>query len=78
MPRNTLTDLNNLLFEQMERLMDPDLDLEDEIHRAKAMSSVSNSIVANANVQLEAMKLASDSGVEVSVPGNLLESDNDK
>lgn len=45
MPQNKLTDLNNHLFEEMERLMYDDLSEEDmkkEIKRANAITSVSN------------------------------------
>ena len=43
MARNTLGDLNNHLFEQLERLMDDELageQLREEITRAKAVASI--------------------------------------
>ena len=46
--KNTLADLNNHLFEQMERLNDDDLnneELDKEIKRAKAMTDVSSQII---------------------------------
>ncbi|MDI9412755.1 MAG: hypothetical protein QM401_04160 [Bacillota bacterium] len=55
--RNTLTDLNNHLFAQMERLSDEDLkgeELQEEIGRAKAVSSIAKDIVSNANTVLKA------------------------
>lgn len=55
--RNTLTDLNNHLFAQMERLSDEDLkgeDLQEEIGRAKAVSTIAKDIVSNANTVLKA------------------------
>lgn len=56
MPQNKLTDLNNHLFEEMERLMDDDLSEEDikkEIKRANAITSVSNQIISNMRLQTE-------------------------
>lgn len=55
--RNTLTDLNNHLFAQMERLSDEDVTGEkllEEINRAKAVSEIAKTIVTNGNLMLEA------------------------
>lgn len=57
--RNTLGDLNNHLFAELERLGDEELtgeELDKEIRRASAISSVSKNIIANANVILQATK----------------------
>ena len=57
MPRNTLGDLNNHLFAQLERLNEEDLageELEKEIARSKAIVGISNQIINNANVVLKA------------------------
>lgn len=57
--RNTLGDLNNHLFAELERLGDEELtgeELDKEIRRASAISSVSKNIIANANVILQAAK----------------------
>ncbi|MDD7730969.1 MAG: hypothetical protein PT942_01680 [Eubacteriales bacterium] len=57
--RNTLGDLNNHLFAELERLGDEELtgeELDKEIRRAAAISSVSKNIIANANVILQATK----------------------
>ena len=65
--KNTLTDLNNHLFEQIERLNDDELtkeELDMEIKRLKAMSSISNQIIANAKVELEAAKIMIDNGYD--------------
>lgn len=55
--KNKLTDLNNHLFAQLERLGDEDLDsekLKDEIARSKALTAVSSQIVNNARLALDA------------------------
>jgi hypothetical protein len=61
--KNTLGDLNNHLFAQLERLSDEDLNgekLADEINRSKAVTSVASQIIANGSLVLEARKLADD------------------
>lgn len=65
--RNTLTDLNNYLFEAIERINDDDLDndtLEREIHRSEAITKVASVIINNANVQLQAIKHMDEYGYE--------------
>lgn len=57
---NKLTDLNNILFEQIERLNDDDLRgdaLKQQIKRSRAIESVAGMIIANANTVLKAEKL---------------------
>lgn len=61
--RNTLGDLNNHLFEQMERLNDNELageGLQSEITRAKAVCGVATQIVNNGKLILDARKLVDD------------------
>lgn len=58
--KNKMQDLNNHLFEQLERLNDKDLkgdELRTEIERAKAMAEVGGQIVQAAKVTVDAMKL---------------------
>lgn len=58
--KNSLNDLNNHLFEQIERLNDDELtneQLDKEIKRSKAVSDVSKNIVENAKLMLDATKL---------------------
>jgi hypothetical protein len=65
MAKNKMTDLNNHLFSQLERLNDDELkgeQLTEEIARAKAMSNISSQIVNSARLQLEVVKLINDSG----------------
>lgn len=54
---NTMIDLNDHLFAELERLGDEELtgeDLEREINRAKAISEVGRCAIENANVVLRA------------------------
>lgn len=58
-PRNKLIDLNNILFEQLERLNDEDLtpeELDREMQRSKAIMGVGKIIIDNAAIALEAQK----------------------
>ena len=57
MPQNTLGDLNNHLFAQLERLGDEDLKgekLQEEINRAKAISDIATQVIANGALVLKA------------------------
>lgn len=59
--KNKLSDLNNHLFAQLERLTDESLtgdNLKEEIERSRAVSQVSGQILSNASLVLkaEAMK----------------------
>lgn len=63
--KNKLTDLNNHLFMQMERLGDEDLTaegLEKEVARADALVAVSDKIINNAELNLRAAKLIAEHG----------------
>ena len=54
--KNKLVDLNNHLFEELERLNDDELtdaELEKEIKRSKAMAGIASNIVANAQLALD-------------------------
>ena len=58
--KNKLSDLNNYLFAQLERLDDEELtgdELAAEIERSKAMSSIATQIVNGTKVVVDAMKL---------------------
>jgi len=75
--KNTLSDLNNHLFAQLERLGDEKLkseELEKEIERSKAITDVSKSIVSNASLQLDALKLKAEyQGLRQNeIPSNLI------
>lgn len=63
--KNKLTDLNNHLFAELERLGDEDLSEEDlkvEVIRAEAITSIAEQIISNANLALKAHCAAHEMG----------------
>lgn len=61
--RNKLTDLNNILFEQLERLQDDHLtdeQLQKEITRNSAVAETASIIVKNAELALKVIKFKDD------------------
>lgn len=61
--QNTLGDLNNHLFMQLERLNDEDIkgdELQEEINRAKAISDIASKVIANGSLILQAKKVQAD------------------
>jgi hypothetical protein len=61
--KNTLGDLNNHLFAQLERLSDEDVKgdaLAEEIERAKAVTSIANQIISNGSLVLSAQKFQTE------------------
>ncbi|MDF2485664.1 MAG: hypothetical protein K0R46_1832 [Herbinix sp.] len=70
--QNTLGDLNNHLFAQLERLNDEELKgdaLQEEITRAKAINDVASRIIANGSLVLQAKKLQDDRmNADVKIP----------
>lgn len=77
--KNSLTDLNNYLFEQLERLLDDEICSDEEstkreIAKACAITDVANSITNNATVQLNAMRFRAKLGLgKEEMPQMLLE-----
>lgn len=68
MTKNKLSDLNNHLFEQLERLNDEDLSdkaLAAEIKRADAMTDIASTIIDNAELALKAQKYRVKQATEV-------------
>lgn len=68
MTKNKLTDLNDHLFTQMERLSNEalsDEDIDKEVKRAGALVSVADKITNNADLQLKAAKLFAEHGQTV-------------
>lgn len=71
--KNTLSDLNNHMFAQIDRLADEDLDevgLEREIKRTQAMEKIARSIIDNGSLALEAKRFVDDyrTGDAVAIP----------
>ena len=61
--KNTLVDLNDQLFEQLERLNDIDLkgdDLEEEIKRSRSIENVAKQIINNGRLVLDSQKFLDD------------------
>ncbi|MBO7251785.1 MAG: hypothetical protein J6V25_04070 [Oscillospiraceae bacterium] len=57
--KNTLSDLNNYLFETLERLMDDDLDegqMQREITRSQAVTAVAETVIRNGELALKTMQ----------------------
>jgi hypothetical protein len=63
--KNSLVDLNNHLFAQLERLSNEDLKgtaLQDEIKRSSEMTKLGKVVVDNAKLALDAEKFKSEFG----------------
>lgn len=64
--KNTLTDLNNYLFEALERLQDDDLDesgLDRELKRCDATVKVADAIIHNGELALKTMQHMDEYGL---------------
>ena len=63
--KNTLEDLNNYLFESIERITDDDLtdeQLEKEIKRSDAVQKIAKTIIENGHLALSARKHIDEQG----------------
>lgn len=70
--KNKITDLNNHLFAQLERLGDEDLsaeDLQKEISRADAITKVASAVIDSNKTTIDAMKLLDRGGYDISSMG---------
>ena len=73
--RNKLSDLNNYLFAQIERLDDEELagdKLDAEIKRGNAIAGIATQIIANGNLQIKAVAAAKEAGIEIKSPALLM------
>jgi len=65
--KNKLIDLNDHLFEEMERLSKQSLkgdELREEINRAKSVANIAAQIINNANLVLKVQKAITDGLIE--------------
>lgn len=65
--KNKLMDLNNHLFETLERLNDEDLkgdELIAEMERAKAVSGIAQTIINNGELMFKAQKHYNEYGIK--------------
>lgn len=72
--KNKLGDLNNHLFEQLERLNTTDLKgekLREEIDRSKALTSVAHEIILNGKLTLDAIIAIKEKGINNLMPAML-------
>lgn len=63
--KNTLTDLNNYLFETLERLLDDDMteeQMQREIVRSEAVTRVAETVIHNGELALKTMQHMNDMG----------------
>ena len=81
MPRNKISDLNNHLFAQLEKLNDDQLQgdqLNTEVNRARAMSSLASQIINSTKLTLDAIKMANNGEINpVDIPNLLDEKSNE-
>ena len=69
--KTKLTDLHEILFEQLERLNNPDLtgaELDEEIKRGHAISSISAQIIQNGNQAVKALTAKLDIPANETLP----------
>lgn len=72
--QNKLVDLNNHLFEELERLNNEDLTgekLQEERERAKSMASIAQTIINNGELALKAVKHYDEYGKKEEMPSIL-------
>lgn len=73
--KNKLSDLNNILFAQLERLTADDLteeQISQELQRTQAVVQVADRIVDTAQLQLDGAKfVAQNSGAAKSLPATM-------
>lgn len=73
--RTKMSDLNNVLFEMMERLRDDEISgeaLEEELKRSNAVDKIAGRILEVADLSLKAAKFKAEFGVQ-DVPDMLTE-----
>ena len=79
--KNKLSDLNNHLFAQLERLNDEDLSgdkLDEEIKRSKAVGGIAKDIISNGKLLLESKKYFDEMGLKSEQQPEILKIDGGK
>ncbi len=69
--KNKLVDLNNHLFEELERLNDEELkgeELQEERERAKSIANIAQTIINNGELALKAVKHYDEFGNKGNIP----------
>lgn len=72
--KNTLSDLHEILFEQLERISNPDLsseELNQELRRSQAVSNIAAQIINNGNLAIKAVTAKLDIPANENMPGFL-------
>ena len=67
--KNKLSDLNDHLFAQLERLSEEDLtpdQIDQEAKRGEAIVGIADQIIRNASLKIQAAKILSDHGIDPS------------
>ena len=67
-PKNRLCDLNDHLFEELERLNDENLkgeELQEEKDRAKAIADIAQRIINNSELAFKAIKYYEETGLKM-------------
>lgn len=65
MPNNTISDLNNHLFAQLDRLAQPNLsdgEMKTELERAKAVSTIADNIIDSSALRIKAAQVYGEYG----------------
>lgn len=71
---NKIIDLNDHLFEQLERLLDAEdsEEIEREVKRSRAINNIATCITANAAIALKAQKHVDEYGNKSNLPDMLM------
>lgn len=65
--KSNLTSLNDMLYEQLERINDDELkgdELKEQLAKSKMINDVAKTIVANSTLMFRAIKYADENGIE--------------
>lgn len=78
MAKNKATDLNDILFQTLQNIIDPDTDVEGKVineitvEKANAIAKVGQVMVNNMKMQVDAMKLVANGSIRPhQLPPNL-------